>query len=153
MYFNAISLYRAGRFLERWRIPILPRVCEGLIFLLFNSSIPLACEIGSGSICGHRGIGVVISSGAKIGKNCIIRAHVVIGGGHSQGKPVIGDDVLIGVGAKILGGVHLGDGARIGANAVVIDDVPAMATAVGVPARVVQSKHSKEKPAVASRDW
>jgi serine O-acetyltransferase len=143
MYFNAISLYRAGRTLMKYHIPLLPRVCEGLIFLLFNSSIPLSSEIGSGTVCGHRGIGVVISPRARIGRDCVIRAHVVIGGGHSRGTPVIGDNVQIGVGAKILGGVHIGDGSKIGANAVVIDDIPERSTAVGIPARVVQGKHSQ----------
>jgi serine O-acetyltransferase len=138
MYINALTFYRAGRLFRRYKIPLLPRICEGLTFLIFNSSIPLSCEIGQGSYCGHRGVGVVITKRARVGRNCLIRAHVVIGGGSKPGAPVIGDNVLIGVGAKILGGVHVGDGAKIGANAVVITDVPAGSTAVGVPAKILE---------------
>ena len=138
MYLNAITFYRLGKFFKKLHIPFLPRICELIIFLFFNSSIPIDCEIGDGTICGHRGIGVVINKNAKIGKNCIIRPHVVIGGaGRRWGAPVIEDNVSIGVGAKIIGGVHIGKGAIIGANAVVIDDVPPKATAVGVPAKVI----------------
>lgn len=78
---HAISFYRLGKFIQNHHIPFLPRVCEVLIFLLFNSSIPLDCKIGKGTRCGHRGIGVVINKGASIGNNCLIRPHVVIGGG------------------------------------------------------------------------
>jgi serine O-acetyltransferase len=134
---EALTFYRLGRRLQRLHVPLLPRVCEGLTFLLFNSSIPLTAEIGEGTRCGHRGIAVVVHRHARIGRRCVIRPQVIIGAGvRAQGAPVIGDDVKIGVGAKILGPVTIGDGARIGANAVVMVDVPAGHMAVGVPARV-----------------
>lgn len=66
-----------------------------------------------------------------------IDQHVTLGGRKGGGAPVIGNNVRIGAGAKILGPVHIGDGAQVGANAVVIKDVPANSTAVGVPARII----------------
>ena len=73
----------------------------------------------------------------RIGRNCSIIAAVTLGLRNDHTFPSIGDDVFIGAGARVLGGIRIGDGARIGANAVVINDVPAGATAVGVPARVL----------------
>ena len=138
MAFNAISLYRLGHFFLKRRIPLIPRICEGLIFVLFNCAIPLKCEIGEGTVCSHRGIGVVLNKNARIGKNCLIRVHVVIGGGGKKpGAPIIEDDVTIGAGAKIIGGVKVGKGANIGANAVVINDVPPESTVVGIPAKII----------------
>jgi serine O-acetyltransferase len=143
MYINALSFYYAGRALQSRKVPILPRVFEALVYLLFNCSIPLSAEIGAGSRCGHRGIAVVIHPQAHIGARCLIRAQVVIGGGGSAGgpqAPTIGDDVELGVGAKVIGPVHIGDRAVIGANAVVLQDIPNDVVAVGIPARVISTK-------------
>jgi serine O-acetyltransferase len=139
MYVNAISFYRFGRWSRRLRLVPLQRIAEALNLLAFSASIPARAEIGEGTVCEHRGIGVVVHPGAVIGQRCRILPHAVVGGRGGEGRtgaPQIGDDVLIGTGAKILGPVHVGDGARVGANAVVIKDVPAGATAVGIPARV-----------------
>lgn len=137
MYFNAISIYRAGRLLKKLKIPIVPRIFEICIYIFCNCSIPLSAQIGKGTYCGHRGIGVVIHPDAVIGENCLIRAHVVIGGrgGDIPGAPRIGDGVEIGAGAKILGDIAIGDGAIIGSNAVVVDDVPPGTLVVGIPAK------------------
>ena len=81
--------------------------------------------------------GVVIAPDANIGINCIIFQQVTIGTADG-GYPTIGNNVLIGAGAKILGPVKIGDGAKIGANAVVLRDVPAGCAAAGVPARVIR---------------
>jgi serine O-acetyltransferase len=115
-------------------------MCEALMFILFKCVLPLRAEIGEGTRFGHRGIAVIVNPRARIGRRCLIRPQVVIGGAGdgSHGVPVLGDDVEIGVGAKILGGIRIGDGARIGANAVVLADVPAGAVAVGVPARIIE---------------
>jgi serine O-acetyltransferase len=143
VYLNALSLYFVGHKLRDARVPLLPRVCEALIYAIFNCSIPLDAKIGAGTRCGHRGIAVVIHPGVEIGERCLIRAQVVIGGSGrddgSAGAPIIGDDVEIGVGAKLIGPIHVGNGAVIGANAVVLSDVPSEAVAVGVPARIVRS--------------
>lgn len=79
--------------------------------------------------------GIIVSYGAKIGKNCTIFQQVTIGQ-NSKGHPIIGDNVFIGAGARIIGKVTIGDNVKIGANAVVINDIPSNCTAVGVPAIV-----------------
>jgi serine O-acetyltransferase len=140
VYVNAISLYRVGRLSRRYKLLPLQRLAEAMNILAFSASIPARAEIGDGTVCEHRGIGVVVHPGAVIGRRCRILPHVVVGGRGGEGRtgaPQIGDDVLIGTGAKILGAVTIGDGARVGANAVVIEDVPAGATAVGIPASVL----------------
>ena len=145
MYLNAATFYRIGNFLWRKKVPLLPKLINGLVFMLFNSAIPSECSIGRGTYFGHRGVGVVINKRAVIGRNVVIRAHVVLGGGGSKpGYPVVEDDVKIGSGAKILGGVRIGKGAKIGANAVVLKDVPDFATAVGVPAVIKHADRDRD---------
>lgn len=97
--------------------------------------IPVTCQLGGGLLIPHPN-GIVIHPGAKIGPNCLLFQQVTIGTIH-DGIPVIGAHVDIGAGAKILGPVTIGDNALIGANAVVLKDVPAGATAVGVPAHIL----------------
>lgn len=101
-----------------------------------GADIPLNCQLGLGLLCPHPN-GIVIHPEAVIGPNCLIFQQVTIGAGSSPGYPVIGGHVDIGAGAKILGPVRVGDHARIGANAVVLSDVPERATAVGIPARII----------------
>jgi serine O-acetyltransferase len=136
---NALALYRLSRRLERWRIPLLPRIVEKLIVVLCRCVVPRKCDIGEGSELGYGGIAVVIHERAKIGRNVMISPCVTIGGRSGKyGVPVIEDDVLIGTGAKILGDLTVGRGAIIGANAVVLNSVPAHAVVGGVPARVIR---------------
>ena len=98
----------------------------------------LTRRTGRNTRLGHRGIGVVINADSIIGNNVLIRAHVTIGKKTSDGKaPVIEDNVEIGDGAKVLGDVRIGERAVIGANAVVISDVPPNSIAVGVPAKII----------------
>ena len=97
-------------------------------------------KIGKGLFIDH-GMGVVIGETTEIGDNCTIYQNVTLGGtGKENGKrhPTLGNNVLIGSGAKVLGPFTIGDNARIAAGAVVLEEVPANATAVGVPARVVR---------------
>lgn len=86
--------------------------------------------------------GIIISDGAKIGRNCTIYHQVTIGQ-RKHGYPTIGDNVYIGAGAKILGAITIGDNVKIGANAVVLDDVPSNCTVVGIPAKVVKKEEDK----------
>ena len=85
----------------------------------------------------HHLNGIVISHYAKIGKNCTILQQVTIAQDENNKAATIGDNVFIGVGAKIIGDVKIGDNVKIGANAVVVKDIPANSTAVGVPARII----------------
>lgn len=107
-------------------------------------TIGVSAKIGRRFTIEHSGA-IVIHGNTEIGDDCIIRQGVTIGNRKMDdpfGAPVIGHRVNIGAGAKILGRVHIGDDAEIGANAVVIHDVPAGATAVGVPARIVRQNHA-----------
>jgi serine O-acetyltransferase len=122
---SAIRLYQANRdrrgFLPaiRWRVAF---VRWRIWSVLGGASIPLRCEIGGGLQMPHTN-GIVINAGARIGRNCDIYHQVTIGE-MNGGCPTIGDHVFIGPGAKILGAVMIGDGARIGANALVVRNVP-----------------------------
>jgi len=101
-----------------------------------GSDVPINCRLEGGLMMPHP-TGIVIHPDATIGPNCIIFQQVTIGTGPLPGVPVIKGHVDIGPGAKILGGITIGEHSRIGANAVVIRDVPANSTAAGVPARIM----------------
>jgi serine O-acetyltransferase len=102
-----------------------------------SAEIPPETQLGGGLWMPHPN-GIVIHPQAVVGPNCLLMQQVTLGTrGRSDGLPRLGAWVDVGAGAKILGGVTIGDRARIGANAVVLDDVPAGALAVGVPARIV----------------
>lgn len=96
--------------------------------------IGVGASFGPGLVLIHP-IGVVINTSVRGGRNVLIESSVVIGDNRG-GSPTLGNDVFLGSGAKVIGPLHIGDGARVGANAVVLKDVPSGATAVGVPARV-----------------
>lgn len=137
----AVFLFRLKMRLRVAHVPFIPGLCDTLSRALFGVSIGNAVEIGPGLMMTHGN--VVIDGQTRIGKHCQINPWVTIGLsnsrklGFSAAGPTIGDEVHIGTGAKILGPVTVGDHARIGANAVVIHDVPANTTVVGAPARVV----------------
>ena len=144
----AIGAYRFGRWVRKVKIPIIGLLLRFGAFLLYKGielttgiSIPASADIGKGFYIGHFG-GIVFHSDVKMGEYCSIGPGVLIGtrGLGNKGVPVIGNNVYIGVGAKVLGGINIGDNAKIGANAVVVTDVPAGGTAVGIPARIVQRK-------------
>ena len=101
-----------------------------------GADIPLNSQLGGGLIIRHPN-GIVIHPAAKIGPNCLIFQQVTIGAGSVPGFPQIGGHVDVGAGAKILGGITIGDNVKIGANSVVITDVPDNCTVVGIPAKIV----------------
>lgn len=136
---NSIHLYRIARWFYLRRIPVIPSLITGVVFLLYNSYIPASADIGPGTKLGYGGMGVVIHSRAKIGSNCIIGQQVTIGGrSRHLGVPVIGDNVYLGAGSKVLGPVTLGSDVVVGANAVVIHDIPDGCVVAGVPARIIK---------------
>lgn len=102
-----------------------------------GADIPLNSRIGGGLLLPHPN-GIVIHPDVEIGPNCLIFQQVTLGTKDADsGVPTIGGHVDIGGGARVLGNIHIGEHARIGANAVVLTDVPANATAIGIPARIV----------------
>ncbi|MGB2693807.1 MAG: DapH/DapD/GlmU-related protein [Dehalococcoidia bacterium] len=151
MPFLPVALLRVRDALVKRGVPLLPYFCEMLSIGLWRVSIGRHAVIGPGLIIPHGQ--VVIDGIVQIGRDCVINPWVTIGLSSSRSVgftghgPTIGDRVFIGSGAKLLGPITVGDNARIGANAVVIDDVPAGATTVGVPARVV---HEAPPPSLAS---
>jgi serine O-acetyltransferase len=136
---NAIHLYRAGNWLHRHRVPVLPKVCYFLNFLIFNSSVPPSCSIGAGSRFAYGGIGVVIHADCRIGKGVLIGQNITMGGSFGSGVPTVGDNVFIAPGVRIIGEVRVGSNVVLGANAVVVDDIPDNCIAAGVPARVLRT--------------
>lgn len=134
-----IHWYRFGHWCHKHRIPFLPKLVWKLSYLLFNSSVPASVVIGGGSKFAYGGIGVVIHSRAVIGKNCMIGQNVTIGGKSGWYEvPVIGDNVEISAGARIIGPVRIGNNVIIGANAVVVKDVPDNCIVAGVPAKIIK---------------
>jgi serine O-acetyltransferase len=110
----------------------------------FGIDISRDARIGSGLYIGHFG-GIVVNAAAVIGDNCNLSQGVTLGQvnrGPKAGCPTIGNNVYIGPGAKIIGRIHIGDSAAIGANAVVVEDVPPRAVVGGVPARVISDTGS-----------
>lgn len=118
-------------FIAKWRFRLWSVIC--------GADIGLGASIGGGLLLPHPN-GVVIHSDAIIGNNCMIMQQVTIGQLAAAGAPKIGNAVYIGAGAKVLGAICIGDQAAIGANSVVLIDVPSSCTAVGVPARLVLAK-------------
>jgi len=139
---HAVLLHRLNHVLWRKGLKWLARVLSHLGRWLTGIEIHPGARIGRRFFIDH-GMGVVIGETAEIGDDCTLYHGVTLGGtSWEKGKrhPTLGTDVVIGAGAKVLGPIHVGDGARVGSNAVVIKDVPAGATVVGIPGRVV-SKH------------
>ncbi|HEX7907049.1 MAG TPA: DapH/DapD/GlmU-related protein [Paraburkholderia sp.] len=132
-----LYIYRIAHLLHRLRVPFLPWVLKVFNRVVFSVSLPPSVKVGRNVVFGYQGLGIVVHRQAVLGNDIVIAPNVVIGGRGRQGAPVIGDNVLIGAGACILGPVTIGRNARIGANAVVMSDVPPDVTVVGVPARIV----------------
>lgn len=125
--FQALVVYRFFHWLKIKRIPAQPFrfVIERLIEITTGISIPAECDLGKGLRIHHFG-GIIVHPTAKIGKNCTLYHGVTIGDrGGGGGAAVIGDNVMIGAGAKIIGEIVIGDNCKIGANAVVYRDMPA----------------------------
>lgn len=136
---KAVLLYRISHFFHKLGMPFIPRYISGIARELTAIEIHPGAEIGSEFFIDH-GAGVVIGETAIVGDNVTIYAGVVLGGTSLKQKkrhPTIGNNVVIGTGAKVLGPITVGDNVRIGANSVVINDVPAGSVVVGVPGRII----------------
>ncbi len=140
--FHAIIFHRIANFLWRLKIPVLPRFISQFARFLTGIEIHPGARIGRGLFIDH-GMGVVIGETSIIGENVTLFQGVTLGGtGKEKGKrhPTLGNNIVVGAGAKILGNITIGDNVNIGSNAVVIRDVPANSTVVGVPGRVVRQE-------------
>jgi len=140
--FHAILLHRINHVLWTLRIPVIPRFLSHIVRLFTGIEIHPAAKIGPGLFIDH-GMGVVIGETTEIGKNVLLYQGVTLGGtGKEKGKrhPTLGNNVTVGAGAKILGAIKIGDNAIIGANSVILKNVPDNSISVGVPGRVTRKK-------------
>ncbi len=138
--FHAILLHRIAHFLHSLHIPVIPFIVMWFGRLLTGVEIHPAAQIGGGFFIDH-GFGVVIGETAEVGRNVTLYQGVTLGGtGKETGKrhPTLGDNVVVGAGAKILGSMRVGNNVYVGANAVVLTPVPDDCTVVGVPGRCVK---------------
>lgn len=135
--FHALFVYRLANALHRSGVPLLPLVITRIIQILYSIDIDYRASIGGGVAIVH-GMGTVIGRGAVLDGDAVIYHGVTLGIADRKtgdGYPHIARHVTIGAGAKLLGPVHVGEGAKVGANAVVVRDVPPHHVAVGIPAR------------------
>lgn len=142
----AMILYRLMQGAGHWKLTPVEWLLNKLNTIVGGCLIGRGAEFGPGFVLIHA-MGVVINGQVRGGKMIFIEHQVTIGADRGK-NPRLGDDVFIGAGAKIIGGVTIGSHVRIGANAVVLDDVPSNCTAVGVPARIIRHR---ESPLMASQ--
>lgn len=155
LFFNypgliAIVHYRIAHRLYKRKFRLLARIIMGFTQFITHIDIHPACSIGKGVFIDH-GIGVVIGETAILKDNITIYQGVTLGGvtlEKTKRHPTIESGVTIGAGAKILGNITIGENAKIGANSVVIRDVPPNSTAVGIPARIIQKGRIKDSNAM-----
>lgn len=143
--YHAVLAYRIAHILHKKGYKTTARLISQSAKFFTGIEIHPAAKIGKGLFIDH-GTGVVIGETAEIGDNCTLYQGVTLGGtGKDVGKrhPTLGNNVMVGAGAKILGPFRVGDNAKIAANAVVLSEVPDDCTAVGIPARIARRKNVK----------
>ncbi|MCQ2739247.1 MAG: serine O-acetyltransferase [bacterium] len=139
---QALIFHRIAHKLAYWNIPFIPRLISYWSRIFTGIEIHPKARIGKRFFIDH-GEGVVIGETTIIGDDVLIYQQVTLGGTgaqHAKRHPTIGNNVIIGAGAKVLGNITLGDNVRVGAGSVVIDDVPDNSTVVGIPGRIVQQQ-------------
>jgi len=151
--FHARLFHRVAHRLWGWRLKWLARFISQLGRWLTGIEIHPGARIGRRFFIDH-GMGVVIGETAEIGNDVTLYHGVTLGGTTwNRGKrhPTLDDGVVVGAGAKILGPIHVGKGAKVGSNAVVVKDVPSGCTAVGIPARVVEPGRDEQRQRAAEK--
>ena len=141
--FHARQCHRVAHTLWNWRIPFLPRLVSHVSRFITGIEIHPGAEIGEGFFIDH-GMGVVIGETSEIKDNVALYQGVTLGGTSLQKKkrhPTLGNNVVVGAGAKLIGAITIGDNVKVGASSVVISSVPHNATVVGVPGRVVEIRN------------
>jgi len=144
---KAVLLYRVAHFFWELNLPFIPRYLSDVARNETGIEIHPGAVIGSEIFIDH-GSGVVIGETTEIGDNVTIYAEVVLGGTSDEPvkrHPTIGNNVVIGTGAKLLGPINIGNNVKIGANSVVIDDIPDNSVVVGVPGRVISREGERIK--------
>ena len=139
--FHALLAYRLAHALWNRGVPLLPRLISQFVRWLTGVEIHPGAKIGNGFFIDH-GMGVVIGETAEIGDYVTLFQGVTLGGtGKERGKrhPTLGNHVVVGSGAKILGNITIGDFVKIGANSVVLRSVPSNSTVIGIPGRIIKS--------------
>jgi serine O-acetyltransferase len=155
---HAVILHRINHRLWRWHLKWLARLLAHIVRWFTGIEIHPGATIGRRFFIDH-GMGVVIGQTASIGDDCTLYHGVTLGGtSWKEGKrhPTLGNNVVVGAGAKVLGPITLGDGVRIGSNAVVVRDAPEGATVVGIPGRIISktapvTEHDKRRKAFAEK--
>ncbi len=153
---HAVALHRVAHRLWRWRLKWLARVIAYFSRWLTGIEIHPGARLGQRFFIDH-GMGVVIGETAEVGNDCTFYHGVTLGGTawHKEKRhPTLGNNVIVGAGAKILGPIMVGDNARVGSNSVVVKDVPAGATIVGIPGRVInipEDDQSRRRAAMARK--
>lgn len=144
---HALVIHRLSHLLWQWRLKWLARVLSLLARWVTGIEIHPGAKIGRRFFIDH-GMGVVIGETATIGDDCTLYHGVTLGGTtwrKEKRHPSLGNNVVVGAGAKILGPINVGDGARVGSNSVVVRDVPAGATVIGIPGRVISAEKDASK--------
>lgn len=145
---QALLLHRLAHGLHKRGIPFIPRLISHLARFFTGIEIHPGAKIGKGIFIDH-GMGVVIGETAIVGDGCLIYQGVTLGGtGKESGKrhPTLGENVVVGAGAKILGNIEIGNNVRVGAGSVVLRNVPDDCTVVGIPGRIVYRSGVKVNP-------
>ncbi len=146
--FHALTLHRISHKLWKYRFPLAPRLLSQITRAFTGVEIHPGAIIGKGVFIDH-GMGVVIGETAEIGNRCLLYQGVTLGGtGKEDGKrhPTLLENVVVGAGAKVLGAITVGENTRIGAGSVVVRNVEANSTVVGIPGRVLHQSGVKINP-------
>jgi serine O-acetyltransferase len=144
---HALILHRLAHFLWSIKLKLIARIFSHLARILTGIEIHPGAQIGRRFFIDH-GMGVVIGETAIIGDDCTLYHGVTLGGTTwKKGKrhPTLKDNVVIGAGAKVLGPITLGNNSKVGSNAVVVTDIPSDSTAVGIPAKIIESGEKLKK--------
>lgn len=140
---DAMSLQRLSHRLYKKGMPFIPAIINRWIHFRYNCDLSPVTEVGKGSRLGHGGIGCVVNSKAKIGRNCILGQNTSIAG-KDGGTPTLGDWVYVGHGSIILGKVTIGNNVFVGALSMVNKDIPDNAIVAGIPAKILRIKTEEE---------
>ena len=139
---HALIMHRFAHKLDYWKIPLIPRIISNISRFFTGIEIHPKARIGRRFFIDH-GMGVVIGATTIIGDDVLLYQGVTLDGtGNEHGKrhPTLGDNIVVGSGAKVLGNIEIGSNSRIGAGSVVVDSVPENSTVVGIPGRIVRQK-------------